>query len=293
MSFVITSIRPENVVQVSDTRTSDFRTQLPIAETMPKTLVFNGRHTHFLLGWVGVASTPFGHNTTEWLFRTLIETNARELTTEQIAECLARTATERFAYLSTPDKHKHTTFTMAGWEKDEPFVCIVSNFLTVCNSVSPNIDVRHHIPSVSESVTVAPRFTATIQNFRNIEEGHYLVHVMGDFDPNTLKPHFGELENLLKQRAPSAEISEMCRLTALMAAEHRPQTIGKNLIVAEMDNAGHPRCTLCPSDAEVKEGCGPPYIGLDECLTQVRTNLITGEIKAKRAIIGERVRAEN
>jgi hypothetical protein len=285
MSFVITTVRPESVTQISDTRESDFETQATISETMRKSLIFRGRHTHFVLGWVGLASTRFGHNTADWLFKTLVEMNARELNVDQIAGLLEKAATERwFGWLSTPEKYKHTAFTMAGWENGEPFVCIVSNYLTVCNSVSAVVDVRQHIPTVSESVTVAPRFTATIQRFRNPEEGHYLVHVMGDFDPNTLSPHFVELENLLKRNAPSEEIAEECRLTALEAAEHR-RTVGKNLMIVGMDKTGTPTCTLCPADAGVQFAPGPPYISLDECFTQVTTNLITGEIRAKRAII--------
>jgi hypothetical protein len=84
MSFVITTLRPESVTQISDTRESDFETQAPISETMRKSLIFLGRHTHFVLGWVGLASTRFGHNTADWLFKTLIEMNARELNVDQI-----------------------------------------------------------------------------------------------------------------------------------------------------------------------------------------------------------------
>lgn len=266
MSFVITTIRPDSVVQVSDTRESDFKSKAVRSESLRKTLLFKGRQTHFVLGWVGLASTRFGHNTTDWLFRTLVGMNALELGIDEIGGRLEKAATERFIYLSTPEQDKHTAFTIAGWEEGEPFVCLVSNFLTVCNSVSPEIDVRHHTPTISESVTVAPHFTSVIQRFRNFRDQHYFVHVMGDFDPDTLRPHFMGLENLLKKRASSEEICGACRIIALKAAEHRA-TIGKNLIGVEMDTTGRPMCSFY-ADNGIEDILLPPYISLKGCSTQ-------------------------
>src|SRR5271168_1217463 len=71
MSFVITTCSPELVVQVSETRHSDIETKRVISEDLRKTLIVKGRQTHFVLGWVGLASTPFGHHTTNWLFKAL------------------------------------------------------------------------------------------------------------------------------------------------------------------------------------------------------------------------------
>jgi hypothetical protein len=272
MSFVITTVRPGSITQISDTRESDFVTQAVISESLRKTLLFKGRRAHFVLGWVGLASTRFGHNTTDWLFKTLVEMDALELGIDQIAGCLERAATDRFAYLSTPERHKHTAFTMAGWEGGEQFACIVSNFLTVCNSVSPEIDVRHHIPTISESVAVSPRFTGVIQRFKNVKDHHYFVHVMGDFDPHTLKPHFMGLERLLKKQASSEEICGACRLVALEVAEHRA-TVGNNLIGVEMDSTGRPMCSFYAEDG-IDDILLPPYISLNGCSTQASINTV-------------------
>jgi hypothetical protein len=100
MSFVITTCNPETVVQVSETRHSDIETKRVISEDLRKTIVVRGSQTHFVLGWVGLASTPFGHNTTDWLFKALGEMNARELKIEEIADHLGALATKRFAELS-------------------------------------------------------------------------------------------------------------------------------------------------------------------------------------------------
>ena len=63
MSFVITTCSPETVVQVSETRLSDLVTKRRLPGHMRKTFVIRGRQTHFVLGWIGLASTQFGHNT--------------------------------------------------------------------------------------------------------------------------------------------------------------------------------------------------------------------------------------
>ncbi len=237
MSIVITTCSPETVVQVSETRHSDIETKRVISEDLRKTIVVKGSQTHFVLGWVGLASTPFGHNTTDWLFKALGEMNARELKIEEIADHLGALATKRFGELSTPDKYKHTTFTMAGWQQGEPFFCTVSNFIDVYNRVSPGFDLRHHIPTVREARDIFPKFEVSIQGFKNIKDQGYVVHVMGDFKREDLNAHFMGLETLLKRRAPASEIRLVCMEIALEAAEHS-ETVGRNLIGVEMDRTG-------------------------------------------------------
>jgi hypothetical protein len=267
MSFIITTISPETAVQVSETRHSSLENQsVSLSESLRKTLILKGSKTHFVLGWIGLASTRFGHNTADWLFRTLAGMNAAELTIEDIAQHLEAAATDRFNYMSAKEKHKHTVFTMAGWQQGEPFVCTVSNYLTVLNSVSPNIDVRHHIPSVLESVAIAPKFSAMIQRFDNLKKQDYLVHVMGDFDPDKLKPHFMGLESLLKKRPPASDICGACRRIALEAVGHS-KTIGKNLIGVEMDSTGHTMCSFY-SEGGADEMLIPDFIGVEGCSTQ-------------------------
>lgn len=259
MSFVITTCSPATVVQMSETRHSDIETKRPISEDLRKTFIVKGRQTHFVLGWVGLASSRFGHNTTNWLFKTLGEMNAVELTIEEIAQRLSELATARFVDLSTPDKHKHTTFAMAGWQHGEPFICTVSNYINVYNRISALFDLRHHIPTIKESREIFPKFDVTLQRFRNIKEGDYIVHVMGDFDPENLEAHFIGLERLLKKRAPANEISGVCMQIVLEAAEHS-DTVGRNLIGVEMDSSGR---MMWPARTETDEFLAPPYLGSD------------------------------
>jgi hypothetical protein len=273
MSFVITTCSPELVVQVSETRHSDIETKRVISEDLRKTLIVKGRQTHFVLGWVGLASTPFGHHTTNWLFKALGEMNAVELTIEDIAERLGALATNRFIELSTPDKHKHTTFVMAGWQHGEPFFCTVSNYIDVYNRILPSFDLRHHIPTLREARDIFPRFEASIQRFKNIKDRDYVVHVMGDFDPEDLTPHFMGLESLLKKRAPASEISGACMQIALEAAKHS-ETVGRNLIGVEMDSTGRMMWSFY---TETDEALVPSYLGLDGSHTQGSMGLaVTG-----------------
>jgi|GEM_PF-5097862 len=273
MSFVITTCSPETVVQVSETRHSDIETKRVISEDLRKTIVVKGSQTHFVLGWVGLASTPFGHNTTDWLFKALGEMNARELKIEVIADNLAALATKRFAELSTPDKHKHTTFTMAGWQQGVPFFCTVSNYIDVYNRISPSFDLRHHIPSVREARDIFPSFERSIQHFENIKDRDYIVHVMGDFKREDLNVRFMGLETLMKRRAPASEIRLACMEIALEAAEYS-KTVGRNLIGVEMDRTGR---MMWSFHTEADEALIPPYLGPDGAHTQGTLELtVTG-----------------
>lgn len=266
MSFVITTCSPETVVQVSETRHSEIESKRVISEDLRKTIVVKGTQTHFVLGWVGLASTRFSgkHNTTDWLFKALGEMNARELTIEEIADRLGALATKRFAELSTPDKHKHTAFTMAGWQQGEPFFCTVSNYIDVYNRISPGLDLRHHIPTIREASDIFPSFERLIQRFENIKDRDYIVHVMGDFERKHLNAHFMGLETLLKKRAPANEIRGVAMEIALEAAEHS-ETVGRNLIGVEMDRTGHMMWSFY---TEADEALVPPYLGPDGAHTQ-------------------------
>lgn len=261
MSFVITTVRPEDVVQISETRHSDLETESVISEHLRKTFIVRGRQAYFVLGWVGLASTRYSgkYTTTDWLFEALANMNAVELTIEEIADRLGALATARFRELSTADKDKHTTFMMAGWQHREPFLCTVSNYIDVYNRVSSPFDLRHHIPTVRQSRDIFPKFEVSIQQFKDIKPQNYVVHVMGDFDPEKLKPHFMGLESLLKKRASASEISGACVQITLEAAEHS-DTVGKNLIGVEMDCMGR---TIVSSRTETDEFLAPPYLGLD------------------------------
>jgi hypothetical protein len=207
MSFIVTTVSPETVVQVSDTRHSSLANQLPIDDDLRKTLVVRGRKTHFVLGWAGLATDVLRlHNTGEWLFKALFERNATELRIEDIALHLETLATTHFASLEALDKR--CVFVMAGWQQSEPFLCTVSNYCRVLNSVSPGAiqtSRRHHIPSVSEAAVAASKFHGSIQRFRDITERDYVVNVMGDFKPDKLKRHFMGLESLLKKRARASD----------------------------------------------------------------------------------------
>jgi hypothetical protein len=67
--------------------------------------------------------------------------NAVDLSIEDIANRLQFLATTHFAKLTALDKR--TLFVMAGWEKSEPFVCIVSNYVSLKNAEGETRFARH------------------------------------------------------------------------------------------------------------------------------------------------------
>jgi hypothetical protein len=227
-----------------------------------------------VLGWIGLASTQFGYNTSTWLFKALGEMNAVELTIEEIGNRLGQLATTRFLELSTPDEHKHTAFVMAGWQQGEPFICTVSNYVDVYSRISPALDLRHHIPTIREAKNIFPKFESSIQRFRDIKGQDYVVHVMGDFDRDDLESHFRGLEGLLKKHAPSDQISGACMQIVLEASKHSG-TVGRTLVGVEMDSGGR---MMWPFYTETDEIIVPAYLGLDGAHTEGRMSVaISGD----------------
>ncbi|MFY9562288.1 MAG: hypothetical protein WAQ52_18810, partial [Terriglobales bacterium] len=229
MSFIITPVSRETTVQVSDTRLTFFRGQAVLTETQRKTLVVLGKQARFVVGWIGFAADEtFSHNTGDWLYETLRNMDAVELTVDDIARRLELSATTDLADLKADDKR--LAFVMAGWQDSEPFVATVSNYLTVTNKRSPETDSKtHHIPSITEAPIAASIFKGDIQRYAKKTDRDYIVNVAGDFKPEKLESAFMGLETLMKKRVPASEIAGACRRIALEASNHT-KTIGHNLI---------------------------------------------------------------
>jgi hypothetical protein len=119
MSFVITTVSSQSVIQVSDTRLSSLADQLVLSENLRKSLIVNGSETRCLLGWSGLATAARNHSTGDWIFRVLYEINAVELSPDEIAGKLAKLATVQFRTLIAADKRCH--FLLGGWHKSDPF----------------------------------------------------------------------------------------------------------------------------------------------------------------------------
>src|SRR5271156_5458869 len=240
MSFVITTVSPKSVVQVSDTRLSSLSDQSVLSEELRKTLVVTGRVTQFVLGWCGLATAGKDHSTAEWIFKVLYGMSAVDLNPDQIVEKLAELATRQFGALNLKDKRCH--FLLGGWHKSEPFLGVISNYSNLDSLEAHEPDLKHHIPSFSDAAAATPRFQAWILRFRNLTERHYVVNVFGDCPAEKLKTHFRGLEGLLKKGAEARTLSAACRQIVLEAGRHS-KTIGKNLVSVEMQRGGETHCS--------------------------------------------------
>jgi hypothetical protein len=241
MSFVITTVSPGAVVQVSDTRHSSLADRAVISNDLRKSLIVNGAEARFVLGWIGLA-TAGRHHTGEWLFRTLYEMNAMNRTPEEIVETLADLATTHFHLLSGSSGHKRCHFVLGGWDKSEPFVGVVSNFAVPDSLERGDSDLRYHFPSFYAGAVAAPKFQGWIGHFKNPRERDFVVDVSGDCEEAKLRPLLKGLKRLMRRRAGAARISAACRQIALEAGRHS-KTIGKDLISVEMDCGGHGYCS--------------------------------------------------
>jgi len=247
MSFVITSISPETVVQVSDMRLSALSDKSVLSDKQRKSIIVMGRQAHFVLGWVGLAKVA-NHDTGEWAYQRLYEMNAVDLPLDQIAGNFTGLATKDFATLPVSAEDRRCHFVLAGWHKasgaPKAFWCVIYNDL-IFHAASGN-----NAATLASAPVAASEFLYTIGSFAPVKRS-YQVSVIGDFTPTKLKAHFSGLKALMKRRAGKAAIGAACRQIALEAARDTT-TVSRNLISVEMDNRGSVRCSYYSEDgAEV------------------------------------------
>lgn len=218
MSFVITVVSPETVVQVSDTRLSTLPDKSLVCDDQRKSIVVTGSQVHCVLGWVGLARTAGGHDTGEWLWKQLYGMNAVELPLLQIAGDLTGLATRHFATLPV-STDRRCEFVLGGWHKVSgvraPFTCVIYNDLTFHEARG------HNPPTFTPNLVASPEFMYSVNSFLPVDLP-FLVTVIGDFDPTTLMSHFRGLKGLLKKRFRAASsISTVCRQIVLEAARQQ------------------------------------------------------------------------
>jgi hypothetical protein len=248
MSFVITVVSPETVVQVSETRLSDFANQSPVCDNQRKSIIVTGKEVNFVLGWVGLARVG-DHDTSNWLWKQLCGMNAAYLPLVRILDNLTGLATKHFATLPVSDQNRRCEFVLGGWHKvgnvAEPFTCTIYNDLEFQEGQSAT-------PSpLREKYVASPHFMYCLAKTLPVRK-RFNVTVTGDIDSTALRPHFSGLKALLKKRTEPAEVCGVCRRILLDAARRRDRTIGRNLIAVEMTNRGAIRASYYPdSDQEM------------------------------------------
>lgn len=283
MSFVITTLSPETVVQVSDTRLSSLADRSVMAEDLRKSLIVQGTKGQFVVGWVGLATTDEGHRTADWLFRALCDMDAVQLSPDKIVGRLAKLATDQFKGIRAKDKR--CEFILAGWYDSQPFFGVLSNYLVLDVSLESDSGLRHHLPSYKESAVAMPEFQGCVERFKNSTERHYSVKVLGDGDGSKLKMGLRGLEQLMKTRAQAARISHACRQIALEAARNS-STINKNLIAVEMERTGQAQCVYY-SEEGTETMLMPDTISMNGASTQMTLSATVSGDQAKVRIRGK------
>jgi len=109
MTLVLSLLTREFVCHVSDRRLTDLATGLPLLSRASKTVVVP--QPQFMVSYTGIARLTPRMTMDEWLMRTLWE--IREA--DDYFGALAVAATEAFAKLRIPRKHKRHGFLISGW----------------------------------------------------------------------------------------------------------------------------------------------------------------------------------
>jgi hypothetical protein len=239
MSFVITTISQEAVVQVSDTRLSNLADKSVLTDELRKTIIVMGTQARFVLGWVGLAKVG-SHNTADWIGNRLSEMDAVNLPPEQIVANIAATATEDFAMLPVCAADRRCHFILAGWHigasGPKPFIGVTYNDLIY------HASTRHSAAMFEPAPVATAQFFHTTASFRAGKRSHYVFGI-GDCTAENVQLQLKGLRGLMKKRADVKSISAACRRIALEAASHTT-TISRNLISVEMNNQGEGYCSF-------------------------------------------------
>jgi hypothetical protein len=119
MTFVITALKSEFLVQLSDMRLTDIRTRAVVSERQRKAIVLTTQDARLVVGWCGYARDVHGtHDTGDWLVDEL-HSLASHRPPELVRE-LASRATTRFQSISAPVNDKACTIVLAGWFSPRP-----------------------------------------------------------------------------------------------------------------------------------------------------------------------------
>lgn len=135
MTLVITALKPQFVVQLSDMRLTDLSTQAVRNEEQRKTIVLTTTDARVAVGWCGFAHDRHNRNNTgDWLMDVLPQLASQQpaLRLPELVDELVRRATTHFGSIAESQDDKACSIVMAGWASPKPdiavpFVARVSN----------------------------------------------------------------------------------------------------------------------------------------------------------------------
>lgn len=265
MSFVITVVCENALVQVSDIRLSSLKDGEPLPQLQRKSILILGRHAVFVLGWAGFAKTSDGRfNTGDWLFRALNHINAVELPLADIVGNLTGEATYAFNELRLPQKDKGCRFLLGGWQRTngnaELFTAVIFNDLNY------NSQPQYGESVWSERSTVDTKFMYSTASFGPVEFP-YNVQAIGSLKkPEKIKHQMRVLKKVMDNRGGAAAITRAC-VDVVREATRHTRTISKDLIVLTLEKNGRKRCAFL-SEKGTQEALMPDVITLSGATTQ-------------------------
>jgi len=127
MTLIITALKPEFVVQLSDMRLTDLSTQAVRNEEQRKAIVLSTADARVAVGWCGFAHDRHnGNNTGEWLMDVLSRLVSQQpaLKLPDFVNELVARATSHFQPIAEPLDHKACTIVMAGWASPRPNIAV-------------------------------------------------------------------------------------------------------------------------------------------------------------------------
>lgn len=127
MTLVITALKPEFVVQLSDMRLTDLSTQAVRNEEQRKAIVLHTADAKVVVGWCGFAHDRHNRNNTgDWLMDVLPRLASQQpaLRFPKLVNELVASATAHFQSIPEPLDDKACSIIMAGWAAPRPRIAV-------------------------------------------------------------------------------------------------------------------------------------------------------------------------
>jgi hypothetical protein len=230
MTLVITALKPDFVVQVSDMRLTDLSSLAVRHEEQRKAIVLHTADTRVVVGWCGFAHDRHNRNNTgDWLMDVLPRLAAKQppLILPNFVNELVASATAQFQSIAEPLDDKACSIIMAGWAAPRPRIA-VPFAVRVSNCEDENWQrLTHARPTFDQGWLLPSEKKAT----------RVPAMVLFSGAQQATTPEQGNaLRQLLRRDPTPTEVMNACLRVMREAAAHPTygDLIGRNYVVVEM-----------------------------------------------------------
>jgi len=230
VSLIITALKPEFVVQLSDMRLTDLSTLAIRNEEQRKATVLCTADARLAVGWCGFACDRHNlNNTGDWLMDVLPQLASRQppLRFDAVVNELVTSATLHFQSITEPQDSKACSIVMAGWVHPAPDVAVpLAARLSNCEDEEGQ-RMSHVCPTFNQQWFCSSR-NPTTRPFATV--------IVSGAEQATTQDMVNAVGLLLRRAQTPTEVMNVCLRLMRDAAAHPVHggLIGRNWVGIEM-----------------------------------------------------------